>query len=135
MRNVGRPAMPLSFPLFLWAFVELMRDREHGEERRKVRAACRLTQQKFSEDLKGGRFLTVDTIRRQHADMERAMRDDADMRPLAIGLLEYGRARRNLLGWGANLWLFLIDPPTSGFEADVNVSPADGEIALTMRRK
>jgi hypothetical protein len=138
MKNVGgRPPLPMSFSLMLWAFVELMRDREDGGERRAVRAACRLTQQQFSDDLKGGRFLTVDTIRRHHADTERAMRDDADKRALAIGLLDYGRRRRKLIGWNASLWLHLIDPARfidSGYETDVNAD-FDDAIVLSDRRK
>ena len=138
MKNkVGRPTTPLCFPFVLWAFVELMRDREDGGERRSVRAACRLVQQQFSEELKGGRFLTVDTIRRQHADMEKIMRDDAFQRAAATAFLEYGRQRREAFGWGTSLWLFLIDPALNmaRYDMDAKIDPADGEVVLMMRRK
>jgi hypothetical protein len=135
MKGPGRPRNPLSFPLTLWAFVELMRDREDGGERRTVRAACRLVQQQFADDLKGGRFLTVATIRRQHGEMEKAMRDDAGKKAYADVLLEYGRRRREVLGWDSSMWLYLIDPFQPGYDVNVDVDPSDGAIRLMGRRK
>src|SRR5262245_53974132 len=108
---VGRPALPPSFPIMLWAFVELMRDRRGlRSPRLSARAGCQKLAKDFARDFKGGRFLSVATIRRHHGEVDRSLNDDQKKRALANGLLEYGRQRREVIGWDSSPWLFLMDP-------------------------
>jgi hypothetical protein len=97
----------------LWAFVELMRDRQYGGKRFSERQGSARLQQAFAKVMKGGRFLPTETIRRHHKDTERLMRkgSDPDLNALATGLLEYGRRRRELFGWQAvYVWQYLMGP-------------------------
>jgi hypothetical protein len=109
----GRPPLPLSIPIMLWAFVELMRDRQYGGKRFSERQGSARLQQAFAKVMKGGRFLPTETIRRHHKDTERLMRkgSDPDLNALVTGLLEYGRRRRELFGWQAvYVWQYLMGP-------------------------
>jgi hypothetical protein len=109
----GRPPLPVSTPVMIWAFVELMRDRRYGGKPMSARQGSARLQQAFAKDMQGGRFLTTETIRRHHKDTERLMRkgSDPDLNALAKGLLEYGRQRRELFGWQAvHVWQYLMGP-------------------------
>jgi hypothetical protein len=104
-----------------WAFVELMRDRKvKGMPRLSARAGARKLEKEFARDLKGGRFLYFDTIRRYHKDFEKAAGRNEKAQALAV--LQNGRRNRERLGWDASPWMFLLDPALfqeKGYELNV----------------
>jgi hypothetical protein len=119
----GRPPLPPSFSLMLWAFAELMRDRQGSQRRLSARAGCQRLAKDFARDSKGGRFLPFSTIRRHHGNVEKDMRKNPEQRAIANGLLEFGRQRRELIGWDASAWLYLIDPAvwqSKGYEGVIS---------------
>jgi hypothetical protein len=103
---VGRPPLENSIGIMLWAFVELMRDRQNGLPRLPVRAGCRRLQKAFSEDFKGGRFLTFETIRRHYKSVDK----DQEAKAAAIEFYRFGRGMREQLGWDERPWMWLINP-------------------------
>jgi hypothetical protein len=102
---VGRPPLKLSISMMFWAYVELMRDRQSGP-RLPVRAACGRLQKAFSEDLKGGRILTFETIRRHY----KAVDKDQEAKAAAIEFYRIGHGIREQLGWHTSPWMWLMNP-------------------------
>jgi hypothetical protein len=103
---VGRPSLNISIPIMVWAFVELMRDRQNGLPRLPVRAGCRRLQKSFSEDFKGGRFLTFETIRRHYKTVDK----DQEAKATAMGFYRFGHGMREQLGWDEHPWMWLMNP-------------------------
>jgi hypothetical protein len=120
-RPIGSNTVTLGTQLMIWAYVELMRDRK-GLPRLSARAGCAKLAKDFARDLKGGRFLTMETIRRQHRAFEKTMRRNAEEKANALHVLECGRHNREILGWDASPWMFLVDPAalqSQGYELTV----------------
>jgi hypothetical protein len=118
MKPRGRPTVKPGVQLMIWAYVELMRDRKDGLPRLSARAGCAKLEKDFAEDLKRGRFLTFATIRRHYKEVEA----NPEQKAQALRLLEIGRRNREILGWDASSWLFLIDPgfvQSKGYEFNV----------------
>jgi hypothetical protein len=109
MKPRGRSVeVTFGIQMMIWAYVELTRDRK-DKPRLTARAGCRKLEKEFARDIKGGRFLTTETIRRHHKDIEKAIRGNSEEKAKAFQLLEYGRHRREILGWDVSPWMFLID--------------------------
>ena len=106
----GRPSMKA--PLLIWVLVELMRDRKGGLPRLSARRGCERLKRELQIDFKGGRVLPFETIRRYHKGFVAAWRrsNSGEEKALAAKILAIGRERRELLGWDASAWLFVIDP-------------------------
>jgi hypothetical protein len=105
----------------IWAFVELMRDRQNDLPRLKVRPACERLHKAFSQDLKGGRILTFETIRRHY----KAVDKDQEAKAVAIEFYRIGRGIREDLGWHTSPWMWLMNPAlftAMGYTATVHES-------------
>jgi hypothetical protein len=116
-RPVGSNTVTLGTQLMIWAFVELMRDRK-GLKRLSARQGSARLAKDFARDKL--RLLSVETIRRHHKDFEKIMRRNPEEGAKALRLLEAGRHNREILGWDASCWTFLVDPAalqSHGYEA------------------
>jgi hypothetical protein len=125
----GRPPLPISFPVLLWVLVELMRDRREGGKRLSVRIGCQTLQQEFAADLRRGRFLPVETIRRHYKTIKGDIREDTELRAFVAGFLDYARQRRQFFGWNCSPWIYVTPQLPSNYDAEIT----DGEIRLTRR--
>jgi hypothetical protein len=92
--------------MMFWAYVELMRDQQNDLPQLPVRAGCRRLQKAFSEDLKGGRILTFETIRRHYKTVDK----DQEAKATAIEFYRFGRDMREQLGWHTSPWMWLMNP-------------------------
>jgi hypothetical protein len=128
-RPVGSNTVTLGTQLMFWAYVELIRDRK-GLPRLSARAGCAKLAKDFARDVKGGRFLTMETIRRHHKDFEKTMRRDAEEKAKALHVLECGRHNREILGWDASPWMFLIDPVALQLKGYELTATDDGRFRL-----
>jgi len=137
MKPPGRPRFKPGVALMIYAFVELRRDRQETRLRRlSERAGCRWLEKTLKKDLIGGRELKFSTIRNHHNDVKAALRDGRVSQSAANSLLEYGRARREILGWDSSPWLFLIDPdllPALGYQ--VTFDPDKGKVRYDRKEK
>jgi hypothetical protein len=102
---VGRPPLELSIGQIIWAFVELMRDRQSGP-RLSVRAGCHRLEKSLSGDLQGGRILGFENIRRHY----KAVDKDPAAKAFALELYRFGCGMREQLGWDERPWMWLINP-------------------------
>jgi hypothetical protein len=118
---VGRPPLGISIGQMIWAYVELMCDQQNDLPRLKVRAGCRRLHKSFSEDLKGGRILPFDTIRRHY----KAVDKDLEAKAAAMEFYRFGRDMREQLGWHTSPWMWLMNPDlftAKGYTATVHES-------------
>jgi hypothetical protein len=99
-------------PLLIWVLAELMRDRKDGLPRLSARSGCKRLEKELQVTFKGGRVLPFETIHRHYKAFNTAMRcsNSGAEKAVADRLLEIGRERRELLGWDASAWLFVMDP-------------------------
>jgi hypothetical protein len=111
MNARGRPEIKPSIPLLAWVMVELMRARQ-GLPPLSVRGGSKRLAKDISRDFLGGRTWTVETIRRQYKNFAQTLRhsNNGTEKTQADILVKIGRARRELLGWDASVWLLVLDP-------------------------
>jgi hypothetical protein len=126
-KPVGRPKLNPSFALVTWVLVELLRDTQGNEPRLSAREAAKKLAFQLRRDCRGGRPMPFNTVRRHYKNFQRVMATGSDeQRRVAISGLEFGRQRREVLGWDASVLFFAI-AQWDNYEAEIR----DHQIRLT----
>jgi hypothetical protein len=109
-RPVGRPTLKLGLNLYSWVLIELLRDTPNNEPRRSVRKAAKKLARELRLDWRGGEVKPWETLRDYYKNFDRAMAADSELAARAHALLEIGRRGRELFGWDASPWQWVIAP-------------------------
>jgi hypothetical protein len=128
MSRRGRPEVGTKVKLLFYVMMELERDRRDGRPRDSERNACDRLARHFEKELVVRRKLTAETIRRHVKDFKRILRksNSDEQAAEAARTLAMGRANREVIGWDASTWLFVLDPQSlkaSGVNVLINDQP------------